>query len=83
MIKNAAELKACRDSWNGVRAIRDKGRTGVLGSFAQGGAAVKLIADIAHNLPFLHGFYPDKADISKKPDNGRKECHDKTQKVFS
>ena len=29
------------------------------------------------------GFYPDKADISKKPDNGRKECHDKTQKVFS
>ncbi len=30
-----------------------------------------------------HGFYPDKSDISKKPDNGRKECHDKTQKVFS
>ena len=29
------------------------------------------------------GFYPDKSDISKKPDNGRKECHDKTQKVFS
>ena len=47
------------------------------------GGRVLRGGNIVYDVSSRMGFYPDKSDISKKPHNGRKECHDKTQKVFS
>ena len=54
MISDPIALQELKKSWNGVRELRSKVQRGVLGSFAQGASAIILIADIAHNLPFIH-----------------------------
>lgn len=54
MITDTDALTELRSSWNGVRIMREKLQAALLGSFSQGASFAIHIADIAHNLPFVH-----------------------------
>ena len=54
MISDQTALKDIRELWQGVETLRGRVQRTLLGSFANGGHSVILIADIAHNLPFIH-----------------------------
>jgi hypothetical protein len=56
MVTNKTVLNELRKSWNGVRKIRNKVQRSLLASHAQGASSVILIADIAHNLTFIHAY---------------------------
>lgn len=54
MIKNAAALTEIRQSWGGARMLRVRVQRSIVGTVAAGPGTAQALADIAHNLPFLH-----------------------------
>ncbi len=54
MINDAAALTDIRQSWEGARMLRLRVQRGLAGLVGAGAGTSVLLADIAHNLPFLH-----------------------------
>ena len=54
MITDVAALADIRQSWEGARMLRPRVQRGLVGVVGAGAGTSVLLADIAHNLPFLH-----------------------------
>jgi len=74
MISDLIALRELRDSWAGVRQLRDKVKACLLGSFAQGASFAIHIADITHNLPFIQAFSVLNDVLLQLRDEGHFEC---------
>ncbi len=74
MISDPIALRELRDSWVGVRQLRDKVQACLLGSFAQGASFAIHIADITHNLPFIQAFSVLNDVLLQLRDEGHFEC---------
>lgn len=74
MISDPDVAEEMRRAWSGVRSLHNKVQRGILGSFA-GGSSVILIADIAHNLPFLCSCSVLNDVLLHLRDEGRFQCN--------
>lgn len=54
MALSQEQLDELRASWNGVRMLQDRIQRTMFSGFGGAAAQTVILADMAHNLPFLH-----------------------------
>jgi hypothetical protein len=74
VISDTEALAEIRAAWEGVNALRAKIDRGILGAFASGGWQAPMIADIPHNLPFIHACAVLNEALLQLRDEGRFTC---------
>ncbi len=78
MIKNAAALTEIRQQWGGVRMLRVRVQRLTVGSAVASLGSVLTLADIAHNLPFLHACAVLNEVLEQLRDEGAFHCKART-----
>jgi len=74
VISEPEPLAEIRASWNGVRVLRQRLQSALLGSFALGGWSAIFAADAAHNLPLVHAFSALNDVLLQLEREGRFSC---------
>ena len=78
MIKNAAVLTEIRHQWGGVRTLRVRAQRSTVNSADANHVWVATLADIAHNLPFLHACSVLNEVLEQLRDEGVFHCKART-----
>lgn len=78
MIKNAAALTEIRHQWGGVGRLRVRVQRASVGSAGAENGWVPTLADIAHNLPFLHACSVLYEVLEQLRDEGIFQCKART-----
>lgn len=77
MISDLEVLKEIRESWDGVRNIHGIVYRSIVGSVGSAPFVI-FIADIAHNLPFLHACSVLNDVLEQLRDEGEFKCNGRT-----
>lgn len=78
MIKNAAALTEIRQQWGGVGMLRVRVQRSTVNSADENLVWVHTLADIAHNLPFLHACSVLNEVLEQLRDEGVFHCKART-----
>ena len=75
MIRDAGVLSEIRRNWDGVELLRDRLKASAFASVAgKGGRFPSVLADAAHNLPFIHGCAILNDVLEQLRDEGHFKC---------
>ena len=75
MIRDASALREIQQSWNGVEILRERLKVSAFASMSDfGGMFPTLLANAAHNLPFLHACAVLNDVLEQLRDEGHFDC---------
>ena len=75
MIRDAGVLSEIRRNWDGVELLRDRLKASAFASVAgKGGRFPFILADAAHNLPFIHACAILNDVLEQLRDEGHFKC---------